>query len=237
LVIAARCVACHAVLTTPTRGPVCEACWDAVPWYTGLLCPTCGAPRPDGATCRCDERPPHIAAIASAARYDGPMRAIVQAFKYAGHQSLGASLAARLSDHPHLRLHDIDVIVPVPLHPWRRLQRGFNQAERLARHLRSGEAGRPPVLHALVRLRWRSAHAGLPAEQRRRNLRGAVTLRPALPRQSRHALRARLTGARVLLVDDVVTTGGTLSACAEVLRAAGAREVRAATAARTARHG
>lgn len=159
------------------------------------------------------------------------MRAIVQAFKYTGHQSLGASLASRLADHPHLRLRDVDVIVPVPLHPWRRFRRGFNQAERLARHLG------PPVLHALARTHWTAAQAGLPAEDRRRNVRGAVSLRAPLTPSGRRALRLTLAGARVLLVDDVVTTGGTLSACAEVLRAAGVREVRAATAARTPRHG
>ena len=198
-----------------------------VPWYSGPLCPSCGARCPPGATCRCDERPPHLTALASAASYDGPMPAIVQAFKYAGHQSLGAPLAARMSDHPHLHLDDVDLVVPVPLHPWRRVRRGFNQAEQLARHLG------PPVVHALARLHWRPPQAGLHADDRRRNLRGAVVLRPAITGWGRRALRNTLLGARVLLVDDVVTTGGTLSACAEVLRAAGAREVRAVTAART----
>jgi ComF family protein len=193
------------------------------------LCATCGASRPVGAACGCADRPSHIAAIASAARYDGTMRAIVQAFKYGGHQSLGAALAARLATHPHLRLDEIDLVVPVPLHPWRRFARGFNQAERLARHLG------PPVSHALARLTWRPSQAGLPAAQRRANVRGAVTLRPALTSHRSRALRSALAGARVLLVDDVVTTGGTLSACGMVLREAGVQEVRAATAARTPR--
>jgi ComF family protein len=230
LLAGARCVACHEPLATPTRGPVCAACWDAVPWYDGALCPGCGTPR-DAASvaCACVERPRHVSALAAAARYDGPMRALIQAFKYAGHQSLGAALAARLADHPHLHLTDVDVVVPVPLHPWRRLMRGFNQAERLARHL-----GRPTV-QALMRAHWTPPQATLHADARRGNVRDAFTLAPRLTARGRTGLRATLAGARVLLVDDVVTTGGTLSTCARVLREAGARDVRAATAARTER--
>jgi ComF family protein len=180
-----------------------------------------------GLTCRCDARPPHLAAIACAARFDGPMRAIVHAFKYAGHQTLAVPLAARLADHPHLRLDTIDLVVPVPLHPWRRLTRGFNQAERIARHLG------PPVTHALERRRWTTSQAGLHADSRGRNVRDAFTIAGRLTAAERRSLRGRLSGARVLLVDDVVTTGATLSVCARVLRDSGAREVRAATIART----
>lgn len=226
----ARCVACHEPLTTPTRGPVCAACWDAVPWYDGDLCPGCGTPRlAVSVACNCNGRPRHVASLAAAARYDGPMRAIVQAFKYAGHQSLGASLASRIADHPHLHLDDVDLVVPVPLHPWRRLMRGFNQAERLARHLRR------PLLHALVRAQWTPPQASLHADARRDNVRDAFTVAPRITARGRACLSGALAGARVLLIDDVVTTGGTLSTCARVLREAGAREVRAATAARTER--
>jgi ComF family protein len=113
--------------------------------------------------------------------------------------------------------------VPVPLHPWRRLRRGFNQAADLAAQLDV------PVVHALRRVRWTAPQAGLTAAARRRNVRTAFALaapwlRPAAPLEQRV----------VLLVDDVRTTGATLDACARVLRAAGAREVRALTAARAA---
>lgn len=156
------------------------------------------------------------------------MRAIVQAFKYGGHQTLGGALAARLSDHPHLRLADVDIVVPVPLHPWRRLTRGFNQADRLARSLGL------PVLRALSRQHWTASQAGLPAASRRDNVRAAFAIAAGLP-AGRASLHDRLSGARVLLVDDVVTTGATLSACAQALRTAGVRDVRAATIARTPR--
>ena len=155
------------------------------------------------------------------------MRPIVHAFKYGGHQTLAAPLAARLADHPHLRLDAIDLVVPVPLHPWRRFVRGFNQAERIARNLGL------PVTHALTRRRWTTSQAGLPADTRAGNVRDAFGIASQFTAGGRRSMRGRLSGARVLLVDDVVTTGATLSACARVLREAGAREVRAATIART----
>jgi ComF family protein len=170
-----------------------------------------------------------VSALAAAARYDGPMRAIIQAFKYDGHQTIAAPLAVRLAAHPHLDLDRADIVVPVPLHPWRRLVRGFNQAERLARHLG------PPVVQALRRTQWTPAQAGLQANARSLNVRNAFALASRCTSGRRRALRDRLSGARVLLVDDVVTTGGTLSACARVLREAGAREVRAVAVARTER--
>ena len=110
-----------------------------------------------------------------------------------------------------------DAAVPVPLHPSRRRERGFNQAADLARHLGL------PVIHALRRVRATAAQAGLPAARRHGNVRGAFapTRRPR-----------PWTAATVVLVDDVSTTGATLEACARALKAAGVREVRALTAAR-----
>jgi ComF family protein len=170
-----------------------------------------------------------VSALVAAARYDGPMPAIIQAFKYDGHQTIAAPLALRLAAQPHLDLDHADIVVPVPLHPWRRLVRGFNQAERLARHLG------PPVVQALARTHWTAAQASLHADARRRNVRHAFALASPCTSGRRGALRERLSGARVLLVDDVVTTGGTLSACAQVLREAGASDVRAVAVARTER--
>jgi len=208
-------------------GPVCEECWERVPWYQGPLCATCGARLPTGVVCRCADRPPHLSSLACAADYAGPLPAIVQAFKYGGHQSLAAPLAHRLALHPQLHLDAADLIVAVPLHPWRRVVRGFNQADRIARAL-----GRTPI-SMLARFHRTPPQAGLTAAVRRRNLRGTIRLMPRLTAAARERQRATLRGARVLLVDDVVTTGATLSACAEVLREAGARDVRAATVART----
>lgn len=156
-------------------------------------------------------------------RYDGALRNIVQAFKYDGRRSLGPRLGAILRDAAGDVLADAACAVPVPLHPWRRVRRGFNQAADLAAHLEL------PVVHALWRVRATAAQAGLTASQRRRNVRGAFRLSPLL---SARARERHLAGRIVVLVDDVRTTGATLSACAEVLSDAGAREVRMLTLAR-----
>ena len=119
-------------------------------------------------------------------------------------------------------LHDADLLVPVPLHVWRRVRRGFNQSDDLARRLDV------PVMRLLMRARATVPQTGLTAAARRRNVRDAFRLPPFLPRGARR----RLAGRIVVLVDDVRTTGATLDACASVLKDAGAGEVRALTVAR-----
>ncbi len=117
-------------------------------------------------------------------------------------------------------LDDADVVVPVPLHRSRRRERGFNQAEDLA-----GKVG-VPVVTALRRVRATASQATLPAAQRHRNVRGAFEV-------TRRGLALR--GTRVVLIDDVATTGATLDACARALKECGVAEVRALTVARVVR--
>jgi len=150
--------------------------------------------------------------------YEGALRAILHALKYDARRSLAAPIAHLMRRHGAGILDGADCVIPVPLHPSRRRERGFNQAADLARHL-----GLPAVA-GLRRIRATPTQTGLPAAQRHRNVRDAFAV-----------LRARdLTGAIVVLVDDVYTTGATLDACARVLKQAGVREIRALTAARVA---
>ena len=149
--------------------------------------------------------------------YDGALRAIVHALKYEGRRSLAQPLAELMRIRGADMLTGADWAVPVPLHPSRRRERGFNQAADLARHLGV------PVRRALRRHRATQAQTGLPAARRHGNVRGAF--RPT------RAARG-LAGSTVLLIDDVSTTGATLDACARVLKELGVREVRALTAAR-----
>jgi len=128
-----------------------------------------------------------------------------------------------MSDAGAALLQDADCVVPVPLHPWRHFSRGFNQAADLAATLG------PPVVIALWRQRFTRPQTGLPAAARRRNVQDAFGLSPLL---MRHSVETHLRDRIVVLVDDVKTTGATLDACARVLKRAGAREVRALTAAR-----
>ena len=148
------------------------------------------------------------------------MRSIVHALKYEGRRSISRPLATLMREHGADVLAGAQWLVPVPLHASRRRQRGFDQAEDLARHLGL------PVRRALRRVRATRSQTSLPAAQRHRNVRGAF----ATTRQA-----ADLIGAIIVLVDDVSTTGATLDACAHALKRAGVAEVRALTAARVVR--
>ena len=177
----------------------------------------------------------------AAGEYDGSLREIIHAFKYQGHRSLAGPLARGMRSAAPDVTAGIDLVVPVPLHPLKYWQRGFNQAEELAR----GLPGRR--LAALRRRRATRPQAGLAAAERAANVRHAfapswrlhaVTWLCAprsrvVPRVVARTVRNRwsVEGRTVLLVDDVLTTGATLEECARVLKACGAREVRALTAA------
>jgi ComF family protein len=155
--------------------------------------------------------------------YEGALRTLVLELKYRSRQRVARHLAELLARDPACRTlaEPGALLVPVPLHPCRRRERGFNQAELLALALaaRLARACEPAVL---VRRRETRPQAGLTAAARRRNVAGAFAVRR----------QARVAGRLVVLVDDVVTTGATVQACAQALRAAGAREVRLVSAAR-----
>jgi ComF family protein len=153
--------------------------------------------------------------------YVGSLRNIVHAFKYDGRRSLAASLGIVMRQNARGVLDDADSVVPVPLHPWRRMRRGFNQASDLAATLGL------PVRRLLWRTRATVPQADLTAADRRRNVASAFRLSPLLSSRARMELRGQI----VVLVDDVRTTGATLHACAEVLDRAGVQQVRAITAA------
>ena len=174
-------------------------------FHHGLLCPRCR--RAGGALDR----------ARAVGAYDGTLRSIIHAIKYDARRSLARPLGTLMRERGADVLENAACAVPVPLHPTRRCMRGFNQAADLARYLGI------PVVAALRRVEATRPQTGLPAAQRHRNMRGAF----AVTRAGR-----TLSGATVVLVDDVSTTGATLEACARVLKESGVAEVRALTAAR-----
>jgi ComF family protein len=230
VILAPQCAACARVLEHPLAGAVCSTCWLNLPRLSSPLCRTCGDALPSwrvtsvemGRCAACRRRPIAIDAGRAIGPYEGELRAIVHAFKYEGRRSIGVTLGGLLRSASSDLLSDVRAVVPVPLHPWRRLARGFNQAEDLSRLLGL------PVVHALWRVRSTAPQTGLTAAGRRRNVRGAFRLSPLL----RSKALASIAGQRIVLVDDVWTTGATLNECARVLKDAGATEVRALTVAR-----
>jgi ComF family protein len=221
-VFAPACAACGGRLVRPLAGEVCRACWLGVVRPGRPMCVTCGdalAPAPAGPECpRCRAARPPVRLARSAARYDGSMRAIIHAFKYRRRRGLARALG-RLVRH---ELCDIvacaEAAVPVPLHPLRALQRGFNQADDLAVALGL------PVWRALVRVRHGPPQASLPAADRAANIRQAFRV-THLPIAGHWRGRRALRGATILLVDDVMTTGATMNECGRVLIECGVRTV------------
>jgi ComF family protein len=227
IVLAPSCAACGELLDHPTRGPVCERCWQSIRPLSPPLCDACGEPLASPrllATpllcARCRRTVHHVVRARAVGAYDEALRAIVHALKYDGRRSIARRLGGLMQVSGADLLSGADLAVPVPLHRSRHRLRGFNQAEDLARHLGL------PVVRALQRVRATLPQAELSEARRRHNVRNAFA--PA-----RRAATCR--GATIVLVDDVSTTGATLEACARTLREAGAREVRAVTAARAVR--
>jgi len=218
------CAACGEPLARPTQAPLCGRCWQ-LPRHAGPVC-ACGLPLPaalEPPCGRCRRGLSPFAAGASLGPYEGGLRSLVHELKYRGRRSIAERLARRMLLEPAIRvlLDDGPVLVPVPAHRRRRAERGFNQAELLARALALG-AGLPLEARSLVKLRDTPPQAGLSAAQRRRNVRGAYLA----------SRGSGIAGRAVVLVDDVFTTGATARACAVTLRAAGAAEVRVLTVAR-----
>ena len=201
---------------------LCEACLGALPRAEGRRCGVCWLPLDPYEACRgCAEHRPAFSAVRAPFRYAGDVRTLVHAFKYEGRTTLAEPLTRALVGC--YREHGLaaDVVVPVPLKGRRRRQRGFNQALLLARGL--GRAAGLPVAEALVRVRFPRPQArATSAAERRRNVAGAFAVVDA----------TAVNGRRVLVVDDIATTGATLDACARALLDAGAAEVLALTLAR-----
>jgi ComF family protein len=225
ILFAPSCAGCARVLARPLAGVVCDACWREVAAITPPWCECCGDALPSwrvaGPLCaRCRRRPPAFTRARSAGQYDGALRELLQAFKYGGRRALARPLAERLAAAGADMVAAADALVPVPLHPWRRLRRGFNQADDLAAEL--SRVARLPVWRALGRTRHGPPQAGLPAARRHANVRAAFVV------------RGRRRYDHVLLIDDVMTTGATLDACGRALAAAGVKVVWALTVARAA---
>ncbi len=163
----------------------------------------------------------------TALRYEAAGRRLILRFKHAERIEGVATFAGWMAEAAADLLSEAEVLVPVPLHRWRLLRRGYNQAALLARAV-ARLAGRPCVPDLLERHRPTASQQRLSARARRENVTPA-----AFRVHRRH--RGRIAGARILLVDDVFTTGATLDACAKVLQRAGAARVDALTLARVVR--
>jgi ComF family protein len=231
LIFPAPCRICGATLDTSSRIPICRDCLDSLRPFSGPMCEGCGRPflsAVAGAVhkplCHLCRRGVYGFDLArSYGAYAGGMVSAITLLKYDAVAPLGGWFAARLAELLARRPGALagDVVVPVPLHPSRLRERGHNQAELIARPL--AKRLRVPLRsYLLVRTKPRPDKLKLTRQERWRTVRGAYAIRAG----------TRVDKLRVLLVDDVFTTGATLDACARALRQAGAASVIGLTVAR-----
>ncbi|HJT50399.1 MAG TPA: ComF family protein [Nitrosospira sp.] len=214
-----HCVLCGAV----AEKHFCLACRESLPYLPSLHCVICALPLPQSGVCgACLVDPPAFDQIVAAANYAFPVDALIHSLKYQANLTLapvlGDLLTARLDLADPLKRPDF--IVPMPLHPRRLRERGFNQALEISRRV-SKTSGIPTLPAVCRRIEDTSSQTGLPWKEREKNIRNAFVC------------ERDLAGKHVAILDDVMTTGATLNELAKVLRKCGAACVSGWVVART----
>ena len=226
LLLPPRCPICHELVTDSDQLHICADCLAALPKLSSPVCSICGIPFNGAGTdhpcSRCLQTPPPYVAARAALRYEGACRDLIHRFKYEykSHlrRPLGLLTAELLADFATQQQPDL--LVPVPLHSSRLRRRGFNQAVLLGEVL-SRQWQIPLLRQGLKRTRPTTPQVELTLEQRSHNLHNAFSVTDS------NAIRDR----RIMLVDDVFTTGSTLAECARILQQAGCHTVSAVTVA------
>ena len=221
------CHVCRSFIPDAGQLHLCSSCTEKIKLLGHPLCIVCGIPffgAGDEHLCgECIKHPPAFDAARAAVAYIGPVCSLIHDFKYTYKVHLRRPLSLLIVNHLDdvaARYHS-DLIIPVPLHVKRLRSRGFNQAillgELLARRWQL-----PMERGVLQRIRWTEPQINLSADERQENVKGAFVVHEP----------ARVSGKRIILLDDVLTTGSTVAECAAVLKAAGAVEVLVVTVAR-----
>lgn len=218
LVLPPRCAACGSLVANPG---LCAGCWAQVDFIAAPYCQRLGTPFAYDAgeplvSPAALADPPDYDRARAAARYDGPARALVHALKFNDRLEVADVLARQMARAGADLIADCDVVTPVPLHRRRLFSRRFNQSALLAERI-ARLSGRDYLPAAVERVRRTRHQVGLSAAERRRNVAGAFKI----ARETRPVL----AGRRILIVDDVLTTGATVNACARACRRAGAAAV------------
>jgi ComF family protein len=228
-VLPPRCLACGVTVGEP--GALCSQCWAAMTFFAPPWCARCGLPFPhpmgeDAVCAACARERPSWDRARAALRYDKHSRHLVLALKHGDRTHLAPALGGWMRRAGTDLLDGADLIAPVPLHWTRLFARRFNQAGLLAHAIHA--AGGPPVAPDwLIRRRRTPSQGRLGPAARARNVGGAFALRAG----------RSIKGKRIVIVDDVLTTGATVEECARVLRRAGAAWIGVLTLARAVRAG
>jgi ComF family protein len=212
-----RCVLCAAPASAQM---LCAGCERDLPWHSAKQCPVCALPIGNGDICgACLKTPPAFDGSYALLEYRFPVSAVLQRYKYSGFLAV-SGLMGHLLARELMPAARPDIIIPMPLHPSRLKERGFNQASEIARIV-AQQLDIPLATHICSRTRPTPPQAGLAVKERRRNMKGVF------------ACSQSLAGQHVALLDDVMTTGASLDALARTVKNAGAARVDCWVIART----
>jgi ComF family protein len=228
LLLPPHCLTCDQPVAAP--GQLCPACFGKTHLITAPYCVRCGVPfeaadlgGTTGECMHCRIDPPPWGTARAALRYDDQTRRILLPFKYGDRVEIARALAPLMARAGAELLREADWVVPVPLHRRRLIARRYNQAALLARAV-ARIAGRKPLLDALQRVRWTRPLAEMSPARRKAEVDAAIRVRPNR--------RLAIEDARVLLIDDVLTSGATARSCVGALLGCGAARVDVLAAAR-----
>jgi ComF family protein len=227
LIFPPLCAFCSTPLPEDEGDEICPECLGNIRFISPPICPKCGLPFPmemgeDHLCGQCLGRHWHFGSARALGLYEGPIREAIHLLKYRERSFLAKPLIGLLDrGYPFIAYGSYDLLVPVPLHPKRLRERGFNQALLLGRVI-GRRKGVPCMASALKKARWSLPQIDLSPKEREANVKGSFAV----------ADREVIRGKRVLLIDDVMTTGATVNECARALLEAGAGEVDVFTLAR-----
>ena len=214
-----NCILCNA--PEASNHAVCRACLNDLPWHASNSCPQCGL-ESSGMLCgSCINAPPDFDVTCAVFLYQFPIDAMMQRYKYGNSLNIGERFGQFLSEKVNLK--NIDLVIPMPMHPARIKQRGFNQALEIAKVLVKNQPEKLDYKSAL-RQKLTPPQASLPLKQRVKNIKGAFKV------------IGDFSGKRIAIVDDVMTSGASLNELAKTLKKAGAVHVECWVIARTLPH-
>ena len=218
------CISCRSIIDNSRAYALCDRCMNMFHWANGRTCEKCGKILQDHymhEICTdCRENAHDFEKGYTCVQYGIHERDLLLSFKYGGKAYIGEKIAEIMADRIENEDLEIDLIIPVPMHKSKQKERGYNQAEIIAKHL-AKKLSLPCSAKLLLRTGKTVAMSGLSPFERRMNMENAFSI------TERAAEKAK--GKRILLVDDIYTTGSTVSACSQMLMAKGAREVRVIT--------
>ncbi len=230
LIFPRYCLGCEKEMTSKQASLICDACFDKIALNSGIQCHICGLRNAKGTCKRCRQKTP-LKGLLTAGQYENPiLKEMIHLFKYQSVESLKKPLAEliinylkkeNLTDKFSARPKSNFILVPIPLTLRRKLSRGFNQSELLAKEI--GKFLNYPVINLLKRKKFTGPQAGVSDWQKRKeNISGVFCLSPSYPQIT----RSRTSGGfKIILIDDVATSGATLEEAARVLKEAGIKEI------------